>query len=78
MPCRREAANVSLEKDQEELEAVGQDASNKGLETAIFGILFTLSKEKVDDGVLVSLLKLIIDPLQLLLILVSPRCALPS
>ena len=30
--------------DKDELEAVGNDGNNKGLETAIFGILFTLSK----------------------------------
>lgn len=42
-------------------EGVMDGSQNKPVETALFGVLFTLSKEKANDNVKVALLTILVD-----------------
>ncbi|KAG2497025.1 hypothetical protein HYH03_005028 [Edaphochlamys debaryana] len=68
----RVTRNTALPQTRDVEEADVDDLkTGRGLETGLFGVLYTLSKEKVDGSKLVGVVKLVLDFLQQLVVLLA-------
>jgi hypothetical protein len=58
-------------KDGEKAEGIASDAN--GFKTALFGVLYTLAKEKINDSAGVALFSILIDFVLILFLFITPH-----